>query len=629
MGVKLEHLFHENSELFQRILNSIAEGVIVANKDGEFLFFNSIANELLGIGLQKINPEKWSDVYGCYYPDRVTPFPSELLPLARTISTGRISRETVFIRNPVKTDGLFIDITGSPIIDTNHSILGGIVIFKDITESKLAEISIRQSEERLKAQFKGFPIPTYVWQKKKPGYILIDYNDAAESFTDGQIKELRGILLENMYPESGSEIVLDFLKCEKLRSSLRRDMDYTLRTSGETKQLQVYYVFIPPDLVVVHTEDVTYRRATERHLQKLSKAVEQTADGVVITDRDGKIEYVNTAFESISGYTRADAIGNTPRLLKSGEHSSQFYSSLWENLFAGNPYKGEMINRRKDGELFWVQNTISPVKDEKNEITNFVSVIKDITELKAKKEQEIRLQIAQEIQQRLFSENVHTDGFDIAGKNYPADETGGDYFDIITNPNGSFWLVIADVSDHGIGPALIMAETRAYLRAFLNVSQDAGEILAKLNNVLFADLSEFQFETMLLVHLIPGTNCIAYCGAGHVPGYLLRKNGTISAVLKSTGIPLGYRANEQYETCKISGMAPGDTLLLLTDGILEAMDGEENEFGFDRTLKLLAKHYQEKSAAIIAHIYDEISIFTGSVKPTDDITALLCKRDVI
>jgi PAS domain S-box-containing protein len=629
MGKKLDQLFKNDNELFRRIFDSIAEGVIVADANGEFLFFNKIAKEILGIGMQEIDPEEWSRVYGCFYLDQITPFPSEQLPLAQTIRSGKVSRETIFIKNPAKPDGVFIDITASPILGSNDSILGGIVVFNDITESKISEISLKQSEERLKAQFKGFPIPTYIWKKVDGDFILIDHNNAADKITKGKVKHLLDIKLREMYPNQSDPKHNNFLSSFNNKKTVGREMTYQLQTTGEKKELNVHYVYIAPDLVVVHTEDITDRKNAEKHLQKLSNAVKQTADAVIITDNKGNIEYVNPAFETITGYKKKEAIGQTPRILKSGQYNQSFYKNLWQTLLIGKPYKGEMINKKKNGENYWSQNTITPIKDSHKKITNFVSVIKDITENKEKKEQEIRMQIAKEIQQRLLISNICIPGYDIAGKNIPADETGGDYFDVILTQEGNLWLTIADVSNHGIGPALIMSETRGYLRAFTETSSDPGEILRKLNNALYADLNEYQYVTMLLVHLNSKKNIIKYAGAGHVPAYLINRVGEVEHILKSTGIPLGYLKNEHNENCKIADITPGNILVLLTDGIIEAQNMDENEFGYERILNLINCHRNETSEDIVGHVYREVCAFTQKSQPEDDITALICKLNDI
>lgn len=114
--------------------------------------------------------------------------------------------------------------------------------------------------------------------------------------------------------------------------------------------------------------------------RKLSGAMEQTADAVLITDREGSIEYVNSSFEALSGYTRDEALGKKPNIVKSGEHSSEFYADLWKTILAGKVFRDTVINRSKDGSLYYEHKTISPLYNDKGALTHFLSTGKDITE---------------------------------------------------------------------------------------------------------------------------------------------------------------------------------------------------------------------------------------------------------
>lgn len=122
------------------------------------------------------------------------------------------------------------------------------------------------------------------------------------------------------------------------------------------------------------------QQSTEETLRKLSRAVEQSADTVVITDRHGVIEYVNPAFELLTGYSRAEACGRTPRILKSGEQGPEIYQEMWKTILAGNVFRGILVNRKKDGSLYYVEETICPVRDSDGQITHFISNGRDLTE---------------------------------------------------------------------------------------------------------------------------------------------------------------------------------------------------------------------------------------------------------
>ena len=128
--------------------------------------------------------------------------------------------------------------------------------------------------------------------------------------------------------------------------------------------------------------DITERKRANKELQRLSTAVQQSPASIVITDPMGNIEYVNPKFTEITGYSAAEVLGLNPRILKSGYHTAEFYQNLWETITSGEVWSGEFRNRKKSGELFWENASISPILNEKGEISSFVTVKEDITERK-------------------------------------------------------------------------------------------------------------------------------------------------------------------------------------------------------------------------------------------------------
>ncbi len=122
------------------------------------------------------------------------------------------------------------------------------------------------------------------------------------------------------------------------------------------------------------------QQGAEESLRKLSRAVEQSADTVIITDRHGVIEYVNPAFEVLTGYASHEGRGKTPRILKSGEQGPDTYNEMWKTILSGNVYRGILVNRKKNGELYYVEETICPVRDSTGEITHFISNGRDLTD---------------------------------------------------------------------------------------------------------------------------------------------------------------------------------------------------------------------------------------------------------
>jgi PAS domain S-box-containing protein len=132
--------------------------------------------------------------------------------------------------------------------------------------------------------------------------------------------------------------------------------------------------------------EVTENRAAQEQLRRLSRAVQQSASTILITNTDGKIEYVNPSFTLTTGYTENEALGANPRILKSGKMSSEFYQNMWETLASGNVWQGEIINKTKYDDLYWESATISPIKNNKGKTTHYVAVKDDITQRKKMEE---------------------------------------------------------------------------------------------------------------------------------------------------------------------------------------------------------------------------------------------------
>jgi serine phosphatase RsbU (regulator of sigma subunit) len=238
--------------------------------------------------------------------------------------------------------------------------------------------------------------------------------------------------------------------------------------------------------------------------------------------------------------------------------------------------------------------------------------------------EEIRL--ARVIQQKLFPvAPLPSAAFDISGASYPAEATGGDYFDYIPMRDGALGVVIGDVSGHGFGPALLMAELRAYLRALLLTRADVGEVVGLLNRTLADDAPEGHFATLLLARLEPATRSVVYASAGHTPGYILSPSGAVKSVLQSTGMPLAVLPDGDFPAISIAPLEPGELLLLLTDGMVEAHGQDDMLFGMDRILDVVRAHQSRASRAIVDTLYDAVRAFCGIRAQLDDMTAIVIK----
>ena len=233
------------------------------------------------------------------------------------------------------------------------------------------------------------------------------------------------------------------------------------------------------------------------------------------------------------------------------------------------------------------------------------------------------LAFAREIQQHMLpSDAPIIEGFDIAALCQPAEACCGDFYDFIRLPSGNWDFVMADVSSHGYAPALIMASVRRVLRtsaSFLNVD----ECLALANVAASEDTLDSQFVTMFLSRLDPVRRVLTYTGAGH-QSFLLKPDGT-SVTLDCSGLPLGIDVDHEYEIVDTQTLDAGDIVLMMTDGVCEAMAPGDEQFGEQRAFACVHSHRGLPAEKILEHLLEEVRQFCHPEGPHDDVSAVLIK----
>jgi phosphoserine phosphatase RsbU/P len=231
---------------------------------------------------------------------------------------------------------------------------------------------------------------------------------------------------------------------------------------------------------------------------------------------------------------------------------------------------------------------------------------------------------AQEIQQRLFPvQSPVAPGFDIAGALYPATETAGDYFDYIPMLDECLGIVLGDVSSHGMGPALLMSETRACLRTLAQICSDVGEILTRANRVLAVDTSDFHFITLAMARLDPRARTLVYASAGQ-RGYLLEPSNAVT-VLDSTSLPLGINPDTTVPAAPPINLQSGQIVAFFTDGLVEAESPGHIRFGVGRAMEVIRSERQNPAHRIVEALREEVEGFSRHHPQSDDITVVIVK----
>lgn len=246
-------------------------------------------------------------------------------------------------------------------------------------------------------------------------------------------------------------------------------------------------------------------------------------------------------------------------------------------------------------------------------------------ELVEKKRIESQLEVARQVQASLLPDREpDVPGFDIAAENLPTYEVGGDYYDFIDLPDGHLGVAIADVSGKGVPAALIMATFRAALRTQVRNDFAIGQIVRKVNYLLWESTSDAQFVTAVYGVLDTGTGRFTYTNAGHNPPIVVRMDGTIEE-LNRGGPAMGVFEEATYEEAVVD-LHSGDSLVLYTDGVVESADEQGREFGLKRLLQTTTVAAELSAFKTVRAILDATRAFSGTDSFADDFTVVVVKR---
>jgi hypothetical protein len=377
------------------IVESSDDAILSKNLDGITTSWNAAAERLFG-----------------YRPDEIIGRPiTMLLPpdrqdeetaiMARLQAGQRVEHfETVRLTKDGRS--LEVSLTISPLRDPEGRIIGASKIIRDITERKQAEEALRRNEALLRFITDNTPDPIYLKDRESR---MVMANAATLAAIGKPASAILGKPDTDFYddPAIGSAIV---------------ETDRRIMESGQVQAVEeiipspggprIYLSTKSPAYdaegrvtgLVGVSRDITERKRAEQQLRLLSTAFESAANGIAVTDRSGSILWVNPAFTRITGYSSAEAVGRNPRVLKSGKHPPEFYTQLWSTILKGEPWHGELVNRRKDASLYTEEMTITPVRSQGAEISHFVAIKQNIT---ARKHAERRTELLAETAARLLS----------------------------------------------------------------------------------------------------------------------------------------------------------------------------------------------------------------------------------
>jgi phosphoserine phosphatase RsbU/P len=261
------------------------------------------------------------------------------------------------------------------------------------------------------------------------------------------------------------------------------------------------------------------------------------------------------------------------------------------------------------------------------------SITRLMDEAVEKKRLENELEIAREVQATLFPKQLpHPPGMDVFGGCRPARVVSGDYYDFIVADETHLNIIVGDISGKGISAALLMANLQAAMRSQLlstqnaeteNIGSKLAEVMAQLNNQIYANSPPEKYATLFLSRYDADSNRLWYCNAGHLPPVLL--NSQEAQLLEATGMVVGLFPNAIYEARSVA-LPPGAVLAIFTDGITEAMNRMDEEFGDKQLLDALRESCTRNPEDIWNHVISKVSEWQGDLPQHDDITLIVAKR---
>ncbi len=364
---------------FRSIFNNSPMAMVIMDNNGEMLSFNHRFSLLFDFDKNDIRSmtEWWEKLFPVEkYRNEVKKWWSESIVSSQ--SGGKKVEANIWTMTRKNGDALTIEFSLVPLTDMS------VITLNDISTQKQAKEALQINEERFKDAQKLAHVGHWEFDLRTKKLICSEEIFNIFEMRPEQFKNSIWAFLKRVHPDDRKNVFKAYTNLEpsKTPSEISHRL---LLPKGKVKFIQAIFRTKHDDTgTPVCTrgtvQDITARKEEETLRIRLQTAIEHTAESIIITNKNGRIQYVNPSFEKITGYSRKEAIGKKPHILRSGRHNREFYRDMWKTLFEGKVWKGHFINRKKDGSLYEEEATISPIFNSDGNITAFVAVKRDVTE---------------------------------------------------------------------------------------------------------------------------------------------------------------------------------------------------------------------------------------------------------
>ena len=373
---KSEAALQESEEKYRELVEGSPDAIAI-QIDEKIVFVNRSSLNLMRVS--SIHELLGKSVFEFVHPDSQELVKKRIREIIQSEGIIPVLEERFLRMDGSEVD---VEVKAMPIIFHNKPAIQMVV--RDVTERKRAEIALSNERTLLRTIIDLIPEAIYV--KGSDGRKILANPKEVQLSGKNSEDEVIGKTDEELYPDRGErqferedQIVLEsgksIIDIEGKLVDKSGQLRWLLGSKVPLRNTRGEIIGI-----VGLNHDITERKHVEEELLKLSRAVEQSPTSVFITNRDGNMEYVNSKFCEVTGYSKEEVVGKNPRLLKSGHQDQNFYKELWATILNGKEWKGEFRNKKKNGELYWESALISPLVNKDGKILHFVAVKEDITE---------------------------------------------------------------------------------------------------------------------------------------------------------------------------------------------------------------------------------------------------------
>ncbi|MFZ4549248.1 MAG: PAS domain S-box protein, partial [Bacteroidales bacterium] len=551
---KAEDEIRRISKHYKAIIEKAPDGIVLINSNGEMVFASPAAKKMFGYGVDEVfegNPSDYT------HPDDQQMVFIELLHLQQDPAYVPTIQYRFVDKNG---NWRWVESTFTNLL-ANASVQAIVINFRDITDRKLIQDELKISEDKYRTMIERSN--DLIWTLDAQGNFTF-MNETALKTTGLNLDEWIGKSFAPLIMEEDLPMILDVFnqtlsgKSCNYELHFKKEDNTVLSVSVNTSPI---YILGKVEGMVSFGRDITERKQAEKQLKLLGRAIDQSPVTVVITDKEGNIEYVNPKFTEVTGYTLEEAKGNNPRILQSGEQTKEFYRVLWETILSGNVWHGEFHNKKKNGESYWESAAISSITDSHGEVIFFLAVKEDITEKKKMISELINAKVRAEESDRLksaflanMSHEIRTPMNGILGFANLLKEPGlsgeqqQEYIKIIEKSGDRMLNIIKDIVDISkIEAGLMEVDVRVsdvneqtnFVYTFFKPEAESKGLKLTLKNGLMGKAALIKTDREKLYAILTNLikNAIKYSDSGSIEfGYILKSPVLIQFYVKDTGI---------------------------------------------------------------------------------------------